>query len=92
MEKLKFILIDNDGISLSKLSKMIERIFKNAPIHIFSNSYKAFELIKAKGENSIIICNIKLPDINGIKFLDKVKENKFKIFNLFFHLQMKVNP
>jgi len=35
MEKLKFILIDNDGISLSKLSKMIERIFKNAPIHIF---------------------------------------------------------
>lgn len=86
MDKTKFILVESEGVVLSTLQKMIERIFKNAPVFICSNSYKAFETIKTKGENAVIIVNIKLPDINGIRFLEKIKE--YNLSNYYYIISL----
>lgn len=86
MDKTKFILVESEGVLLSTLQKMIERIFKNAPVFACTNSYKAFETIKNKGENSIIIVNIKLPDINGIRFLEKIKE--YNLTNFYYIISL----
>ncbi len=76
-DKIKFILVESEGTQLSKLQKVVERIYSNSPIHIATNAQKAVEIIEKNGENSIIISSLKLSDINGLKLLAKIKTFKF---------------
>lgn len=76
-DKIKFILVESEGTQLSKLQKVVERIYSNSPIHIATNAQKAVEIIEKNGENSIIISSLKLSDINGLKLLEKIKTFKF---------------
>lgn len=68
MEKnnIKFILVENEGVQLGILQKIVERIYKSSPFFIATTAQKALELIKVHGNNAIIICNLTLPDYNGI--------------------------
>lgn len=89
MEKnnIKFILVENEGVQLGILQKIVERIYKSSPFFIATTAQKALELIKVHGNNSIIISNLTLPDYNGIKLLEQIKE--LKLNNCLFILSMK---
>lgn len=84
---IKFILVENEGVQLGILQKIIERIYKNSPIHIATTAQKGLEIIKTHGENAIIVSNLQLPDYNGIKLLEQVKE--LKLANCIYILSMK---
>jgi response regulator RpfG family c-di-GMP phosphodiesterase len=85
-DKIKFIIVENEGTQLSTIQKVVERIYSNSPVHIATNAQKAIEIIEKNGENSVIISSLKLPDLNGLKLLEKVKE--FKLINYLFILAL----
>ena len=46
MEKnnIKFILVENEGVQLGILQKIVERIYKSSPFFIATTAQKALEL------------------------------------------------
>lgn len=74
MDKIKFILVEYEGLQLNSLQKIIERIYNGSPIHLATTSQKALEVIEKYGENSVIISSVSMPDFNGIKLLQRIKD------------------
>ncbi|OOM13768.1 response regulator [Clostridium saccharobutylicum] len=75
---MKVLLVDDDKIIRCGLKKIIERAGEQfVIIGEANNGVTAFEIIKRE-EPDIVITDIKMPVMDGIELIEKVKENKFK--------------
>ena len=74
---MKILIIDDEPNCCDDLGKFLSRID-----HEITKAYSAKEAIqKIKEDNfELIICDVNMPEINGIEFVTKVKERKIKSY------------
>ena len=72
---MKILIVDDEPDCCNDLGKFLTRID-----HEITKAYNAKEAIqKIKNDNfNVIICDVNMPEINGIEFVTKVKERKIK--------------
>jgi len=75
-EDLHFILIDDESLSLNALEHIITRFFPKQPIHKAMDGKEGWAIIKKHGANSVILCDVFMPIMNGLDVLEKTKAEK----------------
>lgn len=71
MEKHRILIVDDEPYILSSLEKVLEG--ENREIWTACSAEEAWQLLKERGEAEVIICDQRLPNMNGVDFLVKVK-------------------
>lgn len=71
MGKDRILIVDDELGILSSLKKVLEE--ENREIITAESAEKAWQVLKEKGEVGVIICDQRLPNMNGVDFLVKVK-------------------
>lgn len=84
MEKMKVLLVDDEKELVSTLAKRLQ--FRNIEAEYLTNGEKALEMVKNHNFDLLIV-DLKMPGLNGIEFMKKVKEfdNKIKFIFLTGH-------
>lgn len=74
---LQFLIVDDDPVVL----KLIEKILINSGANNVSTANDGLEGIQklagATGQFDLILCDLNMPEINGIEFLHQISELKF---------------
>ncbi|OQX80836.1 MAG: hypothetical protein B6D56_03955 [Candidatus Omnitrophica bacterium 4484_70.1] len=71
MDKERILVVDDEPHILSSLKRVLEE--ENREIITAESAEKAWQALKEKGEVGIVICDHRLPNMNGVDFLVKVK-------------------
>ena len=71
-EKLKLMVVDDEPNNLDLLYRTFRRQFK---VFRAESASVAMEIIEAEGEMAVIISDQSMPDMTGLQFLRKTKEN-----------------
>tara|TARA_B110000003_G_scaffold153955_1_gene154706 strand:+ start:583 stop:999 length:417 start_codon:yes stop_codon:yes gene_type:complete len=75
--KLKILLIEDDTIELMKLNRAMLSLNMNHEVTEANNGEDALELLlKEKYYPDIILLDLNMPKINGIEFLEILKNNE----------------
>ncbi|MCB1177139.1 MAG: fused response regulator/phosphatase [Leptospiraceae bacterium] len=67
------LIIDDEKINLEILKKILRKDFEE--IHSFTSSNEALEFMK-QSDVDIILSDQNMPEISGIEFISRIKENK----------------
>jgi len=67
----KIMLVDDDELVLSSYKRVLHREYKMTTVQ---GAETALEMFKAKGDYAIIISDMRMPGMNGIQLLSKIKE------------------
>ena len=71
MEKHRILIVDDEPHILSLLKKILEE--EDREILTAESAEEAWQFLKEKGEVEVIVCDQRLPNMNGVDFLVKVK-------------------
>ncbi len=71
-EKLKLMVVDDEPNNLDLLYRTFRRQFK---VFRAESASVGMEIIEAEGEMAVIISDQSMPDMTGIQFLRKTKDN-----------------
>ena len=71
-EKLKLMVVDDEPNNLDLLYRTFRRQFK---VFRAENAYLAMKILEKEGEMATIISDHSMPDMMGIQFLRKTKDN-----------------
>ncbi len=75
IDKLLFILIDDDILSNVLLTKLIEKVFNNVDVVVINNFTDSISVIeKQEKKIDLIFLDINLGNDNGWQLLDKINE------------------
>lgn len=83
MKSVKTILIVDDDLMVNMVTeRLLLRHNKDYEIATYTNPVKALEILKEKHANGdslpdIILLDIRMPELTGFEFLDKLKESDF---------------
>ena len=75
-KKIRVVIADDDADVLKTLVKILSR--RGYQTFPFESPLKALEFIK-KEDSDLILSDLKMPEIDGIQFLDRVKSIRPKI-------------
>ena len=73
---LIFYIIDDEDSLVLTLKTLIAKVFPKAIIYTAYNGIDGLEMIEKQNAVSIIICDIYMPDFNGLQLLKKVKNTE----------------
>jgi two-component system, LytTR family, response regulator len=73
------IIIDDEPLAREGLKLLIDQISSVKLVHSFSNAIDALESIMS-GEVDLIFIDINMPEINGLDFVNSLKNNPLVIF------------
>ncbi|OIQ20335.1 response regulator [Lacinutrix sp. MedPE-SW] len=74
--KLKILLIEDDMIEIMKLNRTISKLELNHEIIEANNGEEALQILEKKDSlPDIILLDLNMPKINGIEFLNILKNN-----------------
>ncbi len=71
MKKGKILVIDDEEQLRKALSRIIE--IEGYEVHQAETATKGLKLFEKESDFSLVICDVKLPDINGLEVLKKIK-------------------
>lgn len=74
-KKLNILIIDDDVIELMKFKRVLQTLKLDHNVSECNNGLEALEYLKSAIPD-IIILDLNMPIMNGISFLEKLKENK----------------
>lgn len=77
--KKELLYIDDEEISLRMFQMAFRKKFK---VHITSDYKEALKLLEKKPNISVVLSDFKMPEINGIEFLEMVKSNFPSIYRV----------
>lgn len=76
MKKLTVLYLDDEEMNLV----LFNSFFKNAyDLHVFESPLKALDFLKSGQQVDVIISDMKMPEMNGVQFITKVREEVGKI-------------
>jgi len=87
-KKMSILLVDDDKGILFTLQKLVAKIFPELEILTAANGQSAY-VLTANNHPSIIVSDYSMPIMNGMEFLEKVRENKD--FNDIFFIMLTAN-
>jgi response regulator RpfG family c-di-GMP phosphodiesterase len=79
-----FLIINDEEAAVQSLERMINKVFPDSKIYSVSDGLDGLEMIKKFKNNSIIICDLFLPNLNGLQLLQKVKLDNIAPDSFFF--------
>lgn len=74
MDKLKFIIADDDETILITLEKYISKAFQNVEIFKASDGLEAWNLVQQE-KPDLVISDYRMPKIDGIQLVDRIRSN-----------------
>lgn len=77
MEKVKVLIADDNEIICRSIKNIISKIKNIEIVAIACNGEEEYNFIK-KYEPDFLFSDVKMPKMNGIEVLEKLKEEKFK--------------
>lgn len=72
MEKPKVLYVDDEEINLQLFKINLSKKYK---VLVADNGLKGLELIAENPDLKVVISDMKMPQMNGIEFISKAKEN-----------------
>ncbi len=72
-KKSTFIILDEDDSAISSIEKIINRLYPSALVYKSEKGANGWRLIKNHGANAIILIDIFLPEISGMKMLKNIR-------------------
>ena len=77
-KSLTILLIEDDAIEIMKFNRVLSKLGQNHKIIEANNGEEALEILKVKDTvPDIIILDLNMPKINGIEFLQILKNDSF---------------
>ncbi len=71
MDKFKILCVDDEELILNGIATIIKRDYE---VILNTSPVKALEFIKENNDISVVLSDMKMPEMNGVEFLSKVKE------------------
>ncbi|MFW6232601.1 MAG: response regulator [Bacteroidota bacterium] len=81
-EKLSFLIADDEQGILITREKLIQSTFPESIIHKAENGSSAWEIIKSQNP-SVVICDLSMPEMDGLQVLIKTRSDK-SLNNIYF--------
>ena len=94
MQQIKLILVDDHSLFLNGLKASLEKFDFINVVSTFTNATEAISFLNTQ-EVDLVITDISMPEINGIEFIKKIKEQnlslKILVISMFKPLHYKSN-
>jgi CheY-like chemotaxis protein len=68
--KPAILYVDDEEINLLLFEANFGEIFN---IHITSSGYKGLDILRANSDIKLVVCDLKMPNMNGLEFISKAK-------------------
>jgi len=75
----EILLVDDEEQVLTILKTFVNTCFNNIKIHTAKNGLEALKILNSNSQLKVIVTDLKMPELDGISFLERVKKIDEKI-------------
>jgi YesN/AraC family two-component response regulator len=75
---MKIVIADDSSLLRDRIKSLLNSLNNNPMIYEAANGAEALKIIREK-EPDLVFLDIRMPDINGIEVLKKIRELKMKV-------------
>jgi two-component system response regulator EvgA len=75
---MKIVIADDSSLLRDRIKSLLNGLNNNSMVYEASNGAEALQIIREK-EPDLVILDIRMPEMNGIKVLKRIRELKLKV-------------